>query len=168
MSRITKSIAEEVARQLVKERENEISQLKKNLGHYVTQLHIARIPEIVMKAFKTNGSYINSQQSMRITGAGFDRWFTVNMDKTLPYSGEHLQVNDEQGNAIKDADNLIQDKTTAKNDLKQSIEVALFNLRTYANVEKEFPEAVKFLPKQNINNGPAVCIKDIRSELVQS
>jgi hypothetical protein len=167
MSRITKSIAEEVARQLVKERENEISQLKKNLSHYVTMLHIDRIPENVMKAFKSNGSYINSQQTMYITGAGFDRWFKVTMEKTLPYNGESLEVNDVDGNAIKDADNLIQDKIRAKEELRQNIEVALFNLRTYNNVEKEFPEAFKLLPKQSVNTALAINLKDIRSKLIK-
>ncbi len=165
MSRITKAIAEDVAIKLVKERENEISQLKKNLSHYVTNLHIDRIPDSVMKAFKTNASYINSQQTMHINGSGLDRFFRVNMEKTLPYNGEHLEVTDEQCDIIKASHNLIEDKKTAKNRLQSEIEIALFNLRTYNNVEKEFPEAFKLLPKQSINTALAINLKDIRCKL---
>jgi hypothetical protein len=46
-----------------------------------------------------------------------------------------------------------------------NIEAALFNLRTYANVEKEFPEAFKILPVSKVNTGLMVNIKDIRCKL---
>lgn len=165
MSRITKAIAEDVAKQLVQDKENEIQQLKNNLSHYVTKLHIDRIPDAVMKAFKTNGSYVNNQASIYICGAGFDRWFQVTLEKSLPYNGDHLEVSSEQGDQIKAAKNLIDDKTEEKRKLRQSIEVALFNLRTYNNVEKEFPEAFKFLPKASVNTALAININDIRNQL---
>lgn len=165
MSRITKAIASDVAKQLVSKHQEELKALRTERSKAITELYEKTIPESVLKCFKTNCSYINFQSSIRIIGSGFEKYNNYSLSKELPYNGSYLEVSEADGEMILSMDNIIDDKKRAMNELDKSIEVALFNLRTYNNVEKEFPEAFKLLPKQSINTSLAINLKDIRCKL---
>jgi len=165
MSRITKAIASDVAKQLVKNQRKELEDLKSKRSEFVTSLYEKIIPEDVLMVFKTNRSYINFQSSIRIVGCGFNHYNNYILTKELPYNGNYLEVDDTDGDIIKSLDAEIDDSRNKIKELSHSIEIALFNLRTYNNVEKEFPEAFKLLPKQSVNTALAINLKDIRCKL---
>ncbi len=165
MSRITKAIAENVAKQLVAQKETELSDTKNDRTKFITDIYIKTIPEAVMKVFKSHPDFLHTTSRINFEAPGIDKYQGYNLLKYLPFASKKTTVTSEQANKIIDFDNAIADKKKEISELKTGIEVALFNLRTYNNVEKEFPEAFKLLPVSQANTGLMVNIKSIRCKL---
>lgn len=163
--RITKQIAEDVARQLCAEKQSEIKALKAQLKATVTSHYEAILPKDVLAFFKKYPSFVSTDSSVRIYGSGIDyRYF--NFTQPMP-SGDNckLEIDDISANYLTGLLNTIQDQEKSYNQLLKEIQLALINLRTYNNVREQFPEAGKILPIQQTSTAVMVNVADIRCKL---
>lgn len=168
MSRITKQIAGVVANALCESRKSELKQLQSDQIQFLSTIYEASIPTVVKDAFKKYKGFLNSSTSIRVQGEGIsDGYAFYQLTSQMPIcnSCDRFKLDSNQAAVFVDFLNKIHDKKKEVSLLKTEIEAALFNLRTYNNVKKEFPEAFKLLPASRINTGLMVNIKDIRCKL---
>lgn len=161
--RITKQIATDVAKQLIAEKQKEIDDLKKELNHKAYELYVVTIPEGLLKQFKKYPDFFYSNKSFYLSGIGLNHK-NVSFDVYMPRKSQTMLVDDVNAKWFELAFNVIEQKQKELGDFKIQIEIALFNLRTYNNVEKQFPEAFKFLPPKQ-TSAVMINIKDIRCKL---
>jgi hypothetical protein len=166
--RITKTIATDVASQLVQAKKIELKTLRDNQAEFITDIYEASLSDLIKNAFKKHKGFIYSGSSIRLNGEGLSVGYkNYPLSKELPKcnSCPSFPLTSEQSAIVVDFENKIDTKEKEVKELFNNIEVALINLRTYGNVEKEFPEAFKLLPPANINTGLIINIKDIRCKL---
>jgi len=166
--RITKEIAANVAKQLVSSKKEEIKSLKSQQSEFITTIYEASLSELIKQAFKKHKGFLYTTTSIRLIGSGLPVGYkSYQLTKVLPQCNScgQFPMNDEQADVIINFSNKIEDLEKSTHELQNNIEAALFNLRTYNNVEKEFPEAFKLLPASKVNTGLMVNIKDIRCKL---
>jgi hypothetical protein len=168
MSRITKEIASAVAKELVQPKQEEKMVLQALLKDHLRNYFLTTIPEDVLIEFHKNPNYFNTTHSIRIQGEGItDSYNYYSIGEELPYSRKTDRVllpPKVAAAAVKLID-AIKDKKYEIEKLIKEIEVALYNLRTYKNVENEFPEAFKRLPPTPLTTALAINLKDIRCKL---
>jgi hypothetical protein len=163
--RITKEIAEQVARLLCTKKKEAINAKKKVLAEYNTVIYLRHLPDDIVKAFKKKPNYFNKQTSTRINGSGLGYEF-YQLDDVQPTDQRtSITASEDEAKFIVKASNEITDLQIQYNEIVKEIEAALYNLRTYNNVEKEFPEAFALLPPTKVNTGLMVNLKDIRCKL---
>lgn len=163
--RITKQIATDVAKQLTAEKQLEITTLENKQKEYVTELYLTWLPKGVFECFNKSRSFFRTTSYVYVSGHGLNH-SQFQLSKELPQGAiSERPMSEQQAKDLIDYDNKISDLKKALNELKKSIEIALFNLRTYGNVQKEFPEAFKLLPNSPVLTGLMVNIKDIRCKL---
>lgn len=166
--RITKEMAHICASKMTEHYNVSIKEEREILSSIVDKLHKENIPKGVFDFFLKHGDdYISTTKIARLFGRGLNgEW--VNFSTALPSRNRDiasLQLNDIDAGKIVDGFSKIRKHETNRNELKKSIEVALFNLRTLKNVTKELPEALEFLPKENVNTTLEINISDIRNQL---
>jgi hypothetical protein len=160
MSRITKSLAESIASSLLAKKKEKISHKRQELKEKVTQVIEQTIPEDVLKFHESNQDWMRGSQDFRLQGDGTGTDYThYRTTKTLPSNSQYnwVKIPDKSHNEVMNLHSKI-DKM--ESDLKKArfeVETAIFNLRTYSNLEKEFPEAAKYLPK----NGTTALVVNI-------
>ncbi len=163
MTRITKEIAQEVAVRMTEKKKNEIESLHKKLKDTVHKYVEKQIPKDVLSCFKKNKGYFHTRTSFQFIGNEFN-YESYSCNSELPYSKYQMAPDVEAAKAILQIKHEMDKKNTERNSLKNEIEVALYNLKTYNAVEAEFPEAFKLLPKR-ITQALTVNIKSIREKL---
>lgn len=165
MNRITKDVAEVVTKELLKDKRNEVNELKKQLHKTCRDYYLEQLPKDVINLFSKFRDYFRTTTSIRINGPGLPVGYKYyQLGESLPQSFDNISVNEKQAEVIIRLESKIADKEKALSKLTADIESALYNLRTYKNVEKEFPEAFKLLPEKPITT-LAVNISDLRSQL---
>lgn len=168
MSRITKEVAEQVAKNLIEPKVQEKAKLSQLLTNHLRDYYLTTIPEDVLIEFHKNKDYFSTCYSIRIQGEGVSDAYTYySIGEELPTSNkkDRIQLPPKTAEkAVKLIDS-IRDKKTEIEKLSREIQIALYNLRTYKNVETEFPEAFKYLPEAKVNTALAINIKDIRCKL---
>lgn len=167
-TRITKAIAEAVAKQLVQSKQAEIKQIQDNEADFISGFYEASLSQLVKDGFKKHKGFFHTSSSIRLSGSGLTqgyRYYALNKNYPVCNSCPVFPVSDEQANTIIEFETQIEEKTKSMRELFNNIEAALINLRTYNNIEKEFPEAFALLPKQAVNTALAINIKDIRCKL---
>jgi len=169
MSRITKAIAEDVAKQLVATKVNELTAIKTKLAETVADLYHNSIPKEVTSLFKKHPKYLHTTTTVNVTGAGINGGMHLDFSIALPSKvggwNTYLNLPDDAVSEIVEMANDIESKASAIRRLRRDIETAIFSLRTYANVEKEFPEAFALLPVSKVNTALAININSIRKEI---
>ena len=163
MSRITKELASSIAEQLLKPKKEAITALKKERKDIVSDLYFNELPVEIRKAFEKYPAYFSRQSSVRIHGPGFG-YECYELSKSLPQIDHSLSVDEKTGNVIKKLSNKIEKLQQEYRVMESEIENALLALRTYKNVEKEFPEAASYLPEKH-TTALIVNISSIREKL---
>ena len=164
--RITKEIAESVAKQLTEKQRKNAEELKLKFRQVVTDIYNQQVPKEVMKLFKTHSQYVKTTTNGYLDGQGFNREY-VTLVGSVPAISNGGYVSPTLTSS--EAAQLVKLKNaadTAKAEyeaLAAEVENALYNLRTYAKVQANFPEAVKYLPQQNMS--VAINFADIRKKL---
>jgi len=168
MSRITKAITEEVAIKMTVKNAEEIEVLKKELNDKAIEFHIANTPKEILEMYAKYPSYFKRATQFRL-GSDFSYKYVESSVK-LPYEGDSCFNNNYINFTNKEETKLVKlhykiiDAEKALKDLRQDIKIALYSMRTYAKVEKEFNEAFKFLPKKIIT-AVSVDLGSIRKKL---
>lgn len=161
--RITKAVAQKVAQQLISERQTEIENLSNELNRKAYEIYLDTVPKQVLDIFKSNSSYFKNSKKFYVQGVGLNTT-GIDFDVYTPYVSQYFTLCEKDANIFVKLINNIQAKQKELNEFKIQIEVALLNLRTYNNIEKQFPEAAKLLPIQQ-TTAIMVNIKDIRCKL---
>jgi len=152
--RISQALAAQIATKMVQSKRAIQSELQKEYREYFTTVAEKKVPKDVMEFFKKHSEYVKTTSSMRVDGKGFNR-LDVSLTRAIPSVSpncyyEHVDLNESEATKGK---KLHQDwlKMKENNDaLESEIETALINLRTFANIQKELPEAGKHLPEQGL------------------
>lgn len=167
MSRITKTLASQVAAKLAAPIWNRAENLEKDLMALITPLYEATLPKDILNTFKKYPKYFNVSGHIRISGPGLGAWNSFELSKALPKkesSYNTLTVDQEVANKIVDLDNKITTTKKEYREHKQEIETAVFGLRTYGKVQLEFPEAFVLLPPIT-STALTVNLKSIRCKI---
>jgi uncharacterized phage infection (PIP) family protein YhgE len=163
--RITKEIASQVAAKLLSLKYKELAELRKDFSDTVREMYMQTVPDDVIKCFKKHPIYFGYSQGNSITlyGNGFNHEH-IHVER-IPSNGKMLTPSKEQADTLQKLQNKIKDLDKAAKELRKSIEVALYNLRTYEKVKTVFPEAYEFLPEAN--TAIAINVDSIRELLIK-
>lgn len=148
--RMTKDVAHQIAIKLTEEKAKSVEQLHLDYKEYITQAYISQTPESVLEAFKQHPDWFYTRSGIEFSGNGF-RWENVASTQIIICNGgtsANLTLTDTIAKKAMKLKTKWEDEYKKLKDLKSKIEVALFGLRTYAQIEKNLPEAVPYLPKQ--------------------
>lgn len=147
MSRITKKIADDVATQLTASKASTANGQMESFASSARTIYLNQLAEPIRTTFQSSPNVFNTTDSLRVNVPGVGSVF-VKVTPVPIALGQKATVSlDDKVNGP-----LIASYTSAKNAtdgvsaLKQSVSDAILSLRTYANVEAFFPEAVEFLP----------------------
>lgn len=163
MSRITKSIAENVATKLTDKQAREIKELKEGLILKFTEIYLNQLPEHVKSAFGDHPDYFKQRISVNLNGNGFN-WDCFYFTQQLPCTGSTFEPSAKDASILVKISNNIEAMEKEFKQLKLEIETLVFGLRTYAKVKSEFPEAAPFLP-ETTSTALMVNISDLRKKL---
>lgn len=166
MGRITKAIALDIADQLTQPYRDEIDKLDFSLREHAEKIHRNTIPFPVLEVYGKFKEYFKqSIKSANFSGPGINRSERINFNNYQPYSTTSIELNAYQSGQVVAMLDEINDKKYEFKKLHSDIENSLIALRTYKNVETEFPEAFALLPKQSINTSLIVDLKNVRCKL---
>lgn len=162
-TRVTKMAASRVAEFLTIKKKNEVKEAKKALEEYATQLYENTIPTSIMKEFEKFPQYFDKKSYLYISGAGLQRNQCITLAKSLPSSGNVLELKPQQSEKFIKLKRAWEDKKSELEKLELDIETAVFNARTYKKVAELFPEAAEHLPA--VFPPPAINYADIRKRI---
>lgn len=149
MSRITKTLAQQVADKLAMPLHAKFRKLEKELSELVTSEYEATLPKDLLTAFKKYPKYFSSATYLNVSGPGLPSYSSFTLCKALPTLKEgynRLTVSPETANKFVDLEDKISKLKQEYREHKREIEIAVFGLRTYGKVQLEFPEAYAVLP----------------------
>jgi len=147
--RITKQLAEELATKLLTTKQEQVSKLRKEYEEYVTAAYISQTPKEILSAYAKHPEWFYTGNSITLNEKGF-RYESVTTTSQIicnSGTGANLTLSDKVAHKAKMLQNKWQSAKDKLRELKTKLELALFNLRTYASVQKNLPEAAPFLPK---------------------
>jgi hypothetical protein len=164
MSIITLKIAEEIAENLVKDREENIIILKENFKDQLTKIYKKTIPKIILDNFLNYNDYIYQTKTLKLYGYGWTgQYFTIK--ETLPgKSYAIVKTTEKEAELLMFKYNEYKKADDEKNKLYQELIILLRNLRTFKKASLEFSECIPYLPK-NITNSLAININEIRKKI---
>jgi hypothetical protein len=165
MAVISKQVAQDVAIKLCRKKKEEINILVDEFNNYLVSEYNKFLPPSVIAFHKQMPHYIETRSYIRVTGNGFSYedirlGFHVITDK----SNNFFEPDKECAEILLRMKNIIIDKKKALNKLENDIENALIQLRTYKNIETQFPDAIKYLPTKSITS-VAINFTDILSRI---
>jgi hypothetical protein len=163
MSIITKTIAEQVAREMTKVKKTEIDHLENSLLEKTSEYFIRIIPKDVYKVFQQYPNIFQRRSSTKLIGVGLGHKY-YSFLTSLPNIDRKVELNDVEAAEIIELENKIEVKTEVYRKLKSDIEIALYNIKTYKNALAMFPEAYAFLPTP-ITKAVTLNLSGIRSAL---
>jgi hypothetical protein len=166
--RITNAIAEEVAKEMVKEKRKLIESKKMELRRFVTDEYIKMIPKEVMNVFNLGyEKWINRRSTARFCGTNGLGFHTVTFlnDQYLPENNENFIPSVDASKKIVKLEAEIKVKQTQTDNLEREVFNTLKALATYKRCEIEFPEAFKILPTAKVTTALQVNISSLREKL---
>jgi hypothetical protein len=167
MSRITKDIAQEVADKMVVPALAQVEVAHKKLKDAMWVIMDNRTPQIIKDAFAKNPEYFDTIERVYVQGNGFNGQEIKTSERFISQSGNYsttVQPTEAECKLLWElyVDWEKQNKECVE--LKSSIFNTLYSLRTYAQVGKNFEEAVPFLPEKT-STELSVPIDNIREKL---
>lgn len=165
MTRISKTLAQNVASKLVEKKRTELGKMRIELSEYIHDWYVTKIPKDVMKLFKAQKKWFSTRGSISFCGNGFN-YKSFGFRTELPTGGDYNIMPDETcAKEVTLMVNAIEKKEDEIDRLHSEIKHALIGLKNYSNIEKEFPEAYKLLPKENQCTAIMVNVDKIRERL---
>lgn len=151
MSRITKNLAQIVARNLLAKKREAVNKAETALNKWLTDVYKASIPRPVMNVFKKYPKYVETSNGVYIKLRSRNgrtegrRWILEGPDlprnSNFSLSGKALS---EYKYKIKDLDK----KSAELAKLYEETKEAIYRCYTFEGLKKKFPEAAKHLPKE--------------------
>lgn len=148
MSRINQKVANEVAKALSKKKYELYEKAQKEFEVFVTEAYIKQTPTSVIECHKKYPDWVMDTRTVVFSGHGH-KWTSVNTTKDVVRNSSHyatLELNAKLGGELTKLVNKANSLQAEYKTLVRELEAALNGLRTYANIEKNIPEAKKYLP----------------------
>lgn len=151
MSKITKTIANDVALKIVEPIAVKIKETEKQIEEMVTEMYKLLIPKEVMTVYGKFPEYVRKTNSVLLSSHGFSRRgvsLTVKLpyDNPNTYSTPELPLTADQAKEIQKLETVKEKLVEKKNTTKIEIENSLLALSTYKRVQEQLPQAFQFLP----------------------
>ena len=164
--RITKSIAKDVAIKLVAKKEEILKSKKETISSILYEMVLKTIPKEVLDTQEKHSHFFTYAKEVSINGNGFDFKYFELKQKIVSKNRYNIifEPTPQQAKVLSKLINEYETEKQSIQSLRNKIEIALFNLRTYNKVSENFPEALTFLPKLQ-NTSIAVNFSDIRKQL---
>lgn len=168
--RITKDKASLVADRMTIKHNDVINEKKRLLNEYVGNLAVSKIPEAVKQMFKEYPEWVRSESTIRLK-----HYLLNNYNYRNHYINVEIPCNDECCYVISDKEaekvvkmvDEIESLRKERKQLKEEIEITVYNIRTYKRCETDFPEAFKWLPLEKPTTEISIKIDDIRKKLIK-
>lgn len=163
MAKITKAIAEQVAKAVTAKLKQKIDDAEKEMSVAVTEIVLKRIPEEVMVAYKKAPAYISDTSYVYLNSNGYNSRKVV-LTERLPY-GRSYYIEGITNKEVAPLDKIEQKKEKLKDKYDrtyQEIESTLIGLGTYKRVQEQFPELYKYLPSAPGNTSLMIVPEKIR------
>lgn len=166
MSRITKQIANDVTRSLMREKNETLKSMKNEFSEMVRNQYLKGIPKEIQEFFEKHRGFAKNSCTVYLTAHGFNRKNVSIKEAPGCMSHPSISLDAKTGDKLFKFDSKIETMNKENDELFTSIENALLNLKTFKAVEKEFPEAVPFLPKYvGVSTALVVNLSSIREKL---
>lgn len=169
MSRITKQIAEFVAEKMSAEKKQNLLIKKKELEVFVISEYMESVPKKIKEAFSKaeDKDYIISTSSIQfggVHGLGFNY---IKLGKRVPIRNidRAFCPSKYAAKKIVSLERECKDLEKKYKEVHEGVYQALIGLKTYNNVEKEFPEAFEFLPAIEKSTAIMLNIDSLRQKL---
>ena len=151
MSRITKDIAQEVADKMVVPALAQVEVAHKKLQDAMLVIMQGRTPQIIKDAFAKNPEYFDTIEKVYVKGNGFTGQEIKTSERFISQSGKYsttIQPTEAECKILWDLYVDWEKHNKECVELQSSIFNTLYSLKTYAQVGKNFEEAVPFLPEK--------------------
>jgi len=152
MSRITKDLAEKIAKKLTEKTLLNYNLIKSQYCDFVTKCYINQMPKDVSDAYKKNPQWFYTRRCIDFKGHGFNYESVSSEPVVCNCSGSAIL--DLTPKLASDIMKLKRGKEKAYNDYKillSETEQALLACRTFKNIEENIPAAKPFLPPPTSN-----------------
>jgi len=164
MNVINKTIAENVAEQLLAKTNVKIEKKENELMEKVEEIYISTIPKDEwVKVNELPKEWLKSGKWIEFKSPA--QYFSHKASKYLPFRGDYVLISEKQITVLVKMNEEIDKIKGKRNTLKTQVVAQLLKLRTYNKIEKEFPEAFIFLPANTSTNLPAIQIKDLLNQI---
>lgn len=140
-----------MAIKIAKEKLDQINVLFDKFNEHLVSEYNKNLPPSVVVFHNQMPHYIEAQSYIRVTGNGFHHdSFGVNVRVISNKSSNYFEPNVEVVAILLKMYNEYKDERKIYNTLIVDIENALIQLKTYKNIEVQFPNAIKYLPTKSI------------------
>lgn len=166
--RITKEIAEQVARQMIEKKlEKNETKLQELKGLVALRVMETKVPKEVGQ-FRSDGfaDWLKKSRGVTLMGNGFNHEYLDLKEFPSTTTNNYIPFEPTPEDAkiwIKLHGDYQSERQKIQR-LRGEISDTLYSLKTYNRVEKDFPEAFKFLPAKQ-ETGLSICIDDLRKRL---
>lgn len=153
MSRITKDIAQRVARNLVAKKEEQNKELKIAIDTLIKEHYTKTLPKEVIKLYETFQKYLVLTSTVHLHGQGIDQNY-YNLGYNIYVISEnnnnpHITFEKKEAAVLEKMLTKYKSTQAEIKNLKIEIEALLFACRTYKKAIETFPECKEFLPDAN-------------------
>lgn len=153
MAVISQSVAHDVAQKIAKTKLNQVNLLIDKFNELLVSEYNKTLPSSVVEFYKKMPQYIETQSYIRVTGNGFHiDSFAVNTRVITNKSSTCFEPSIEVAAILLKMYNEYKTERKVYDSLVVDIENALIQLKTYKNIEAQFPDAIKFLPTKSITS----------------
>jgi hypothetical protein len=165
MSKITKTLADEIANKLVQKLDIKIEDTNKQFRDILYSEALKQVPEDVLSQFYKDSTWVKTSKNSYFTFGGVNHVYYY-FDKCFPCKNAETIV-------VKDADisdkltklhNKLSDLSKKRKDLIVELTNTLLKLGTYNRVRESFPEAAEYLSSE-AKMELAINIQDTRDKL---
>jgi len=167
MSRITKEIATQVARDLTTKKREELKVLDTKFRSELKRMYVEDTPIEIKELEVKLPQYFEKRNRIGFNGTNGFGYEVYSIEGTViatTNGAYYTKISTENAKILSSLNNEIQDKKKELNSLVKDLEVLLYSLRTYAKVSEQFPEAIPFLPFRT-TSALAINIQDLRKKL---
>jgi len=147
--RISKTTAQAIAKKLTVTKQEQVNALGLYYRQYVKDSYLKQVPKEVSECYQKHKEWFYTTSYVRFEGKGF-RYESVAIDENVianKNSTAYLDLTDTIATKAKKLQNKWLEAQKELNKLQLDIEAALYGLKTFAQIEKNLPEAVPYLPK---------------------
>lgn len=162
--RITKAVADMVSSKLTEHKLKAYQDARKKLGELTTKYMLSRVPKEVLKLWKTQRKYMKSESQICFVGNGFNHMYFYSSEDVPGDGNNRVVPDDKSAKEFKHLNDDVVKKEGEWKGLRQEIKTALITLSTYANIQREFKEAAKYLPSVQ-SSALAINVDSIRRKL---
>lgn len=168
MSRITKTLSEQIANKLIEPKLKEAKKLQQELSNKIIKYHQDLIPQEIKdlankhKSYFKWGNYIYSN----FLNNHYYSYTSDASNSLLISNGSSLEFKNEKDKSFFQKLSLESEKRfDVIEKLKEEIIISLQTLRTYTNIQKSFPEAAEYLPISGASTALVVNYDKLRAKL---